>query len=533
MASMRRTKARSLTRAKVGQELLRFFRARLLKPGRIDVNSNVKELCGYARAPARWRVLARNINSLPGFKENGLRISPAAMAATSTIAEIIVELFEASGVSKVPIKKGVGKRGHGVARRAKQRIAKPARKKRRKKKGGGGGWRGLVVSRAKPRTTKRRKEISSGGRDIAFSGVPTSPKVMVDTSLNPLYVESPLEREPFGTDRREPQDDARYAVWYGTNRALRDAGDPSKGYSANRDTKVHLGICDVFIPKSHKIGSIGSSWWERVKTGVDDRLKILNIAELAADAFWGKLAAHLGHFPVEERDAVIFVHGYNVAFEEAALRAAQIGFDLSVKGGMAFFSWPSQGALSKYASDEASIEASELAIMQFMIDFAMRSGAPRVHIIAHSMGNRGVLRAVDRIATRAQEITGVKFGQIILAAADVDADTFRNLCAAYVRVSQRTTLYVSTRDLAVEASQWLHTFPRAGLLPPIMIVPGIDTINVTNADLTALGHGYVAEARGVLQDMHQLLVHGDAPERRFGLEQGRTAAGERYWLIRR
>ena len=200
---------------------------------------------------------------------------------------------------------------------------------------------------------------------------------------------------------------------------------------------------------------------------------------------------------------------------------------------MAFFSWPSQGALHRYTTDEASIEASELAIMQFMIDFVTRSGAPRVHIIAHSMGNRGVLRAVDRIATRAQEITGTKFGQIILAAADVDADTFRNLCAAYVSLSQRTTLYVSTRDLAVEASQWLHTFPRAGLLPPIMIAPGIDTINVTNSDLTVLGHGYVADSREVLQDMHQLLAHGDPPERRFGLHEDKTDAGERYWLIRR
>src|SRR5258707_9782843 len=94
------------------------------------------------------------------------------------------------------------------------------------------------------------------------------------------------------------------------------------------------------------------------------------------------------------------------------------------------------------------------------------------------------------MTTRAQERTGTPFDQIILAAADVDADTFRNLCAAYARVSRRTTLYVSSRDLAVEASRWLHTFPRAGLLPPIVVVPGIDTINVTNADLTALGPAY-------------------------------------------
>jgi len=88
--------------------------------------------------------------------------------------------------------------------------------------------------------------------------------------------------------------------------------------------------------------------------------------------------------------------------------------------------------------------------------------------------------------------TGKPFGQIILAAADVDADVFRQLCAAYAEVASRTTLYVSKRDRAVEASRWLHHFARAGVMPPTLVVPGIDTINVTNVDLTMLGHGYIA-----------------------------------------
>ena len=65
----------------------------------------------------------------------------------------------------------------------------------------------------------------------------------------------------------------------------------------------------------------------------------------------------------------IFLHGYNVSFEEAALRAAQIGFDLSIRGAMAFFSWPSQGDLAGYSADEASIEASEFVIMEFLENF--------------------------------------------------------------------------------------------------------------------------------------------------------------------
>jgi esterase/lipase superfamily enzyme len=263
----------------------------------------------------------------------------------------------------------------------------------------------------------------------------------------------------------------------------------------------------------------------------DDRLRLLSIQAQEADSFWHGVKTHLASLPLSDQTAVVFVHGYNVTFEAAALRAAQIGFDLSIKGTMAFFSWPSRGAYDAYPADEATIEASEDCIADFMTDFALKSGATSVHIIAHSMGNRGVLRAVNRIAAEAERRSNVKFGQIILAAADVDAELFGKLSSAYRQVATRTTMYVSARDIAVEASQWLHAYPRAGLLPPVTVSTGIDTVNVTNADLTMLGHGYVADARDVLQDMHDLIFHGDPPSKRFGLRELRNENGQAYWLI--
>jgi esterase/lipase superfamily enzyme len=372
----------------------------------------------------------------------------------------------------------------------------------------------------------------------------TSPPSLIEPPLDPLTLSSPAHPPPLVRGiwdvAEQPAiapspvvqvDTAEYVVWYGTNRHPNDFKDGGKGYSATRDNVVHYGSCRVFIPKSHKIGSIGSPWWKRLLTMTDDRLRLLGINELQQNDYWNGIAAQLAAIDADARGALIFVHGYNVSFQEAALRAAQIGFDLSVKGAMAFFSWPSQGSTGGYPADEATIEASEGVIADFMTDFAERSGAGAVHIIAHSMGNRGVLRAVNRIAAQAQRRTGKPFGQIILAAADVDVDVFRQLSAAYAQVASRTTLYVSKRDLAVEASRWLHAFPRAGLMPPTLVLPGIDTINVTNVDLTMLGHGYVADARDVLIDMHALITRGVAPDERFGLREAKNEQGERYWLI--
>ena len=324
--------------------------------------------------------------------------------------------------------------------------------------------------------------------------------------------------------------DAEYDVWYATTRRPVDPADPSQGYSDERDDVVHFGRCKVFVPRSHKIGSVGSPWWKRVLTLTDDRLRLLAVERSAEDAFWGGVAEHLAACPEADRDAVVFVHGFNVDFQEAALRAAQIGFDLQVKGAMAFFSWASRGEVGKYLADAVAVELDEEPIADFLCDFATRTGARRVHVIAHSMGNRAVLRAVDRIAGDANRRTAVRFGQFILAAPDVDARKFEQLCAAYRAVAQRTTLYVSSRDYAVEAARWLHDYPRAGLLPPVTVADGIDTVNVVNADLTLLGHGYVAEARSVIGDIHALIHHGTPPPR-FGLQPLATENGRAYWLI--
>lgn len=323
----------------------------------------------------------------------------------------------------------------------------------------------------------------------------------------------------------------QYRVWYATNRRPEDPSDITKGYSSDPDTKVHYGQCVVFVPASHIIGSFGSPWWLRVLRGADDRLRLLNVRAQQEPDFWEAVTQQWAFLDPWDRHAVIFVHGYNVTFQEAALRAAQLGYDLSVNGAMAFFSWPSQGRKRDYPVDADAIEQSEQHITDFMIDFATKSGADSVHVIAHSMGNRGVLRAVNRIAENAEQQSGVPFGQVILAAADVSQNTFRRLCGAYPRVAQRTTLYVSKGDLAIGASRWLHKFARVGILPPVFIAPGIDTINVTNVDLSLLGHGYYAEARSVLQDMYQLISGGSPPERRFGLRRDTTDAGERFWSL--
>jgi esterase/lipase superfamily enzyme len=322
-------------------------------------------------------------------------------------------------------------------------------------------------------------------------------------------------------------------IWYATNRRPVDPGNAQLGYSAERDQGIHYGRCTVYVPESHQIGSTGSHWWTRLRRMTDDRLKLTAIEPLASEAYWTNLREVLDDLSSDARDLLVFLHGYNVTFDEAALRAAQIGCDLQFPGVTSFFSWPSKGSAQPfaYAADVASMEASEGAIADFLCSCAEQSGANRVHVIAHSMGNRGLLRALTDIVTRASRMSGARFGHFILAAPDVERDNFIRLAAAYRQVAQRTTLYVSDKDRALKASGILHDGPRAGFTPPVTVVTDIDTVEVSNVDLTALGHGYVAAARDVLRDMHSLLVFDAPPSRRAFLKRRVANDGAAYWRI--
>jgi esterase/lipase superfamily enzyme len=148
---------------------------------------------------------------------------------------------------------------------------------------------------------------------------------------------------------------------------------------------------------------------------------------------------------------------------------------------MAFFSWPSKGGLLSYLSDEDAIGASEDALAEFLILLQNSVPDAHCHVLAHSMGNRGLLRALSS-ATYQAKLRGLKFGQICLAAPDIDVATFRQLARVFSTVAQNTTLYISSSDKALDVSVKIHQNQRLGYCPPVSVVEGINTIEVTNID---------------------------------------------------
>jgi esterase/lipase superfamily enzyme len=274
-----------------------------------------------------------------------------------------------------------------------------------------------------------------------------------------------------------------------------------------------------------------SIWKLEFREDPAKHLVLLSVLVQPKDKYFTALATRVR--ASAKASAFLFVHGYNVSFENAARRTAQISYDLGFDGAPVFYSWPSQGTTPAYTVDEQNIEWAQANLKGFLEDFFSRSDAQSVYLIAHSMGNRALTRAVAYLLAEKPSLRQ-RLTEVILTAPDIDADVFkRDIAPALTESGRPITLYASSEDLALVASKKVHGYPRAGDSGQgLVVVPGIETIDATGTDTSLLGHSYFAETRSVLSDIFYLIRNGQRAEQRFGLQRVDTQAGK-YWVFKR
>ncbi|GHT10308.1 hypothetical protein FACS1894170_02200 [Planctomycetales bacterium] len=321
-------------------------------------------------------------------------------------------------------------------------------------------------------------------------------------------------------------------VWFATNRNL----DSDQKFGTEWCDTVRYGKCNVTIPRWHKFGKVPESQWNKFLNlfGIGDQSKYtVNYPLEWMDVinFYDSIKFSLQSEHLLTDNALVFLHGYNVDFEEAAICAAQLCFDLKIPN-TAFFSWASKGSIFGYSSDEETIRLSEDALSDFLFNFTECFGAEKVHIIAHSMGNRGLLQAYERIFKNVEKKRAkkVKLGQVFLAAPDVNTHIFQKSIQTIIACAKRVTLYTSKRDWALWFSHGIHSYPRAGSAPPFTIVDGVDTIHFPKINWRDnWGHSYFSKMEELLYDVHSLIVKDQSPRQRQRLTEKTTDNDQIYY----
>jgi len=237
------------------------------------------------------------------------------------------------------------------------------------------------------------------------------------------------------------------------------------------------------------------------------------------------LRAEISARPGAQRDVLVFVHGFRVTFSDAVQAAAGLAQEIKFGGPVIAYSWPSEFNALKYVADLDHSRLSAIDLQEFFEELADTPNVGRLHVVAHSMGSDAVLEAVVRASLKSKP---TRFGHLIFVAADVDPDRFARVVPAIRAVSDSVTLYVSSRDWALNLSEGLRAGARRlGDAGPAVVVAGVDTIDASDTR-GRFGHSYYVDPR-LVRDIRSLLVENRLARDR-GLLRVEGAQGVYYKL---
>ena len=322
-------------------------------------------------------------------------------------------------------------------------------------------------------------------------------------------------------------------VYYATDRRLENGQYSGAMDLSSSPTK--LGVCRVSIPKSRDIGSLPRpSWWPTEwREDPAKHMLLKSVSQFDRDELFFESISDMLRRSDGKRRALLYVHGYNNDFEEAALRTAQLHYDLGFPGVSCFFSWPSDGTMSGYKADEEDVQVAVPHIQNFITDLESRSDIDEIVILAHSMGNRGVTSAIADLASIGG---GKKIRELVLAAPDINATVFnRQIAPKLTKSVPRITLYASGRDRALALSDWLGGYSRAGEMensgrPAVTPLSNLDVLDVSLADADLWGHSAYGDSPTVLHDLGELILDAKNADRRSMLAPVNIPEGRFYRL---
>ncbi len=311
------------------------------------------------------------------------------------------------------------------------------------------------------------------------------------------------------------EDRAEITVHYATDRNLTHVGNPRVSFGAERTREAKLGRLRVSVPPQHGRGRTEEPG-PLSPARPSHHVTLLRVDPPTAHAdFFAGLREAISES--HARDVLVFVHGYATTFDGNAVRLAQIAHDLELDGPVVLYTWPTRGSVLSYFVDGANAEWSAAYLAKFLADLTENCGDARIHILAHSMGARVLSYALRTLAAD-HATPDDAFGQILLAAADVDSEIFvRDFARYYERFANRTTIYISSADWALSGAQRLLGYARLGQVglenADISLFDEFDVVDVTNFDRGFFGHSYYGSSPDVLADIQAVLRGARAQDR--------------------
>lgn len=335
-----------------------------------------------------------------------------------------------------------------------------------------------------------------------------------------------------GIPTSDPRIKGYVPVYFSTNRKVK-IGVPFAVNSITYEPsqEATLGRVLVSVPIIHKLGQTevpGTTFFGfKEAPDVGKHFMMQSILKMSREEFVAAMAN-----PADS--LMLFIHGYNVTFTDAAFKSAQIAFDVHYQGRVLMYSWPSKGGMFDYDYDRESALVSSDALFDLLKLVKNEAKVSKIIVVAHSLGSEVLIGALKQAYD-----TGMKLGisELVFAASDVSANLYKLRGQQILAAADKVTLYASSTDLALLASlKKSQTDTRMGyvLKSGPTIVKGVETIDVSavGQDMFGLNHSTYSTSRAVIDDIGRIIISGDhPPDKRIpSLELMPDKTHATYWM---
>ena len=225
------------------------------------------------------------------------------------------------------------------------------------------------------------------------------------------------------------------------------------GYSDGKARETRYLEYTISIPPEHRTGNI-----EYPGTKPDPRRSFVVVGkrELEREAFLAEITKR------GQKEAGVFVHGFNYSFQEALFRLAQMSADAQFDGAPILFSWPSSATVTGYLADKEAATYSRDALSLLLRDLAIKRFS-NIIVFGHSMGGWLTTEALRQLRLSHQGDVLDRL-TVMLAAPDIDVDVFRKNVETIGRLRTPMAVLVSSDDRALQISSILSGDSRVGSL---------------------------------------------------------------------
>lgn len=268
-----------------------------------------------------------------------------------------------------------------------------------------------------------------------------------------------------------------------------------------RGDGLAFGRYDVSVPPNRKAGSVTLA---RFSANPRKHFATINNEIFNSEStFRSQLKAQLLSRAAGQRNAVVFVHGYNTGYEDGLFRFAQFYNDVDLDDVPVHYSWPSAEKVLRYGYDRDSMLYARDGF-ESLLRSVVAAGADRVLIVGHSMGSMLIMETLRELAIGGNAELRSRIGGVILVSPDIDIDVFRSQARRIGTLPKPFIIFSSKRDRVLEfAANEIYGNDRVGAL---QLDGALSDLDVNLIDVTEYSKGVLNHSTAITSPAYLKII---------------------------